>query len=881
MTNFLIIFTTIFFSFSLHAKTSTVETCDPEIKKELKYSPTPVYAPATPKLPFKCDGNVKVFEITAEVVMSVFDEKYEPGPVYTWGYNGSNPGPVMEIIEGETVRVHFKNDLPESTTLHWHGLEVPYGQDGAPGHSQNPVMPGMSHTYEWKAEQAGTFMYHSSQNLAKQLSMGLVGFLIIHPKKTPETLVDHDILLFLQMWALPAHSIFPDPMAMMFNYFTMNGKASPYIPSPTIYVGQKARIRFANMSMVEHPVHLHGHTWRVVATGAGDNPRTSHTLGNTILIPTAQTMDVIIDEVKTPGEWMFHCHLPHHVTNNMDIEPIPGEPMDMDNGGMHLVMNVHKAPGEPGYSNPTPPPGGGHGGGHGDHGAMAPKFTTYDGYIKLPNGKRMDASLEFYKVQEGTDWRKVKAFLKVFLSKDEFISYHYEKLNFNYETGLFNLEAKEKSITLSNLSYMDHGDMGMISGEASIDFGATTGELKLNSRDKARQDIKLKSNFSISGEYTSSCNGSENYLQVITARGFRSGEIDSNNPIANFLSTGTLGLKDGATKRVESSIEEVAYNPFNSIVNFKVNTNGAISILNCMSIFTGNKVTGLNCDNSCSYSKVENNERAESSLNKPRTFISSSSNLLSELNTHKDFPGMYKGLLNLKNNKSVGISLNLNAKRFANNMMALPKNYLAGTLSLHLADKELSYKVVERPFLDSSSIINGGKNVLMLETHDKIELVISKWTAEQIDGAAYHADYGHLGNFAVLKSAKDFSGVIRPEDRENISLIPALDGVFKNDKWELKLVTTLIEEPSTNSVFSPLHLKGSLRSLDGFLTINFIDGTYDFALGVFYLRTDDNRLVKATIDETNSIEMILPSKPVRRTRYLDLTLSKFVLKKEL
>ena len=877
-----LIFAVLFFYFQgAFAASTTIKTCDPQIAETLPYDPTPVYAPGTPKLPFTCDGKVKVFEITAEEVFSIFDEKYEAGPIYTWGYNGSNPGPVMELIEGETVRVIFKNKLPESTTLHWHGLEVPYGQDGVPGHSQNPVMPGMGFTYQWKAEQAGTFMYHSSQNLAKQLSMGLVGFLIIHPKDKPETLVDHDILLFLQMWAIPSHSILPDPMAMMFNYFTMNGKASPYIPSPTIYVGQKARIRFANMSMAEHPVHLHGHTWRVVATGAGDNPTSTHTLGNTILVPTAQTMDVIIDEVKTPGEWMFHCHLPHHVTNNMDIEPIPGEPMDMDNGGMHIIMNVHKSPGVPGYENPTPPPGGGHGGGHGGHGAAAPSFTTYDGYIKLKNGKRIDASLELFKVQEDQDWRKAQAFLKVFLSEDEFITIKYEKMNFNFESGLFNFESADKSISLSNLSFMDHAGMGMISGEVSIDFGTSVAELKLNARNESRNDIKLKYNTSISGEYSAVCNDQEKLLQITTSRAMMSSEGNSTNPIANFLTSGVIGTKNGPISQVESFISEVFYNPFESTVNLKINTNGAIEVVSCNTTFTGNRLTGLNCNNSCYYEKQSEKQLSESNLKfQENKFIEDKSSLVTELDKPEVFTGLYKGIVNLKNNQSMALKLQIVGKKFANNAMSLTKNFISGTIALLIADKEMVYKIKQRPYLNSSSPINNNKNLLLLETHDKVSVTISKWTRMQIEGELYHQDYGLLGAFAVNKSIPNYIDIVKKESVKNVTLTTPLEGVFSSENWQLSLQTSQIEASSQSSVFTPLHLKGSLKSNDGFLKISIIDGSYDFAIKTFYLKTDDGRILKGKVKEEEII-LTIPSKFTRRAKYLNLHDSTFTLKKVL
>lgn len=857
----------------------TLRPCDPEIAAEWEYTPTPVQAPGSSKLPFTCDGDVKVFEITAEEVMSVFDEKYEPGPIYTWGYNGSNPGPVMEILEGEKVRVLFKNKLPEASSIHWHGLDIPYQQDGVPG-GQRPVKPGESFVYEWTAGQSGTYMYHAHMDSAKQLSMGLVSFLIIHPKKVPETMVDHDFLYFLQMWALPPHSIFPDVMEMMmFNYFTINGKSAPYVPSTTVYVGQKVRMRFANMSMMEHPMHLHGMNWRVVATGFGDNPRSTHTYGNTILVPTAQPIDVIIDDIRTPGEWMLHCHLPHHVTNNMDVDTIPGEPMDMGNGGMHTVLKVYRGPNDPGYENVPEEDGGGgdHGGGHGGgHGNMtAPKITTYDGHIKLRDGKRIDVSLELFKAQEGKEWRKLKAFLKVFLNKDEFLVYEYEQVKYNFETGLMSLESEDKSITLSNLSYMDHDDMGMISGEASIDFGSVNGEIKLESRDPEMRDIKLRSDFSIGGEYEGVCEGKKKLLQLNTVRSFSNEAVTNNNPLANFIFTGTVGAVDTSGAKVESSVKEGYYDPFKQSVALKLETNGAVSSLNCSPTFKSNKVTGLDCNNSCAFQKRASNIFPEEFNITNSSFIGDNQKVISEMDDSKVLQGTYSGLIRLKNTSHIPLRLKIVSKRYATNAMVITKNHVSGVAEVVFpGEKNLTFKIAERQFLDSSSKINQNRNVLLLETHSKLKLVVSRWSERSILGDVYHADYGHMGDFQVVKGNSDFLSVLA--DRSTANLLNGIDGKFVNDAWTLSLESSDQEEGTSTSVYSPLHIKGSLRANDGSLTLNVVDGTYDFGVGSVYLKTEDGRIIKGQVKK-DELEIILPSKPVRRTKYLDLTTSKIRL----
>lgn len=857
-----------------------IRPCDEQLAAKLRYTPTPVWAPGTPKLPFTCDGDVKVFQITAEEVMSVFDKTYEPGPIYTWGYNGSNPGPVMEIIQGEKIRVIFKNKLPESTTLHWHGLEVPYNQDGAAGHSQNPVKPGEGFIYEWTAEQAGTFMYHSSTNLSKQLSMGLVSFLIVHPEKTPETLVDHDILFFLQMWALPPHSIYPDVMEMlMFNYFTMNGLSSPDIPSPTIFLGQKVRLRFANMSMMEHPVHLHGHTWRVVATGGGDNPRSAHTTGNTILVPTAQTMDVIIDEVDTPGEWMMHCHLPHHVTNNMDIDIIPGEPMFMGNGGMHTVLKVFKGPNDPGYQNPTPPEGGTTGGGHdhgGGHGDMpAPQITTYDGQIKLSSGLRLDVTLELFKAQEDKEWRKLKAFLKVYLSQDEFLVYEYEQVKYNFETGMMSLESDETSITLSNLAYMDHGDMGMLSGEASVDFGLIKGSIQLETRDPEMNSIRLKTNLSITGEYTGTCAGKPCFLQLLTARDFKNDEGNLNNPLARFAITGSLGIQNGPQVLVDAIVKEAYYDPFRSELSLKMDYAGIIKSFTCKPTIRSNKINGIDCGD-IKFERVNSlTSNIEPAIGQKVKFLPDTSPKLSELSPATELAGSFNGGLVIGSSNTVlPMAIKIVSKRYATNSMVITKNMISGVAELMMGSSSLSFKLKERPFLDSSSSINNNKNLLLFESNSKLSIVINQWTKTSISGEAYHSSYGQIGRFQANRDAQKL-----PLDAtEQPTMLPVVDGNYQGADWKLSLSSSVYEEGSSSNVYAPLHFKGTLKKGTTGPLINIINGTYDFILGVINLETDDGRILKGFVNQ-GELELLLPSKPLRRSKYLNLNNSRTILRR--
>ncbi len=301
----------------------------------------PVVTPGVPKLEYKLVDGVKVFNLTAEEVITTFHDGFNPGGLKVWGYNGSMPGPTIEVVEGDKVRIIFENHLPEPTTIHWHGLEVPNNMDGAPDHPVPPVQPGKGYVYEFTLHQNGTFMYHSEFMPSKQVGMGLTGLFIVHPKVPFEPAVQKDYAFTLQTWVVPAHSNIPDMMSHDFNYFTMNGKAGPAIPSLDVKYGERVRIRIANNSMMDHPIHIHGHTFWVTGTGSGRIPQTAWIPDNTVGVSAGQIRDFEF-VANNPGTWMFHCHYLHHIMNDMDKPPLPGE---MDHsahgpGGMHTMIRV-------------------------------------------------------------------------------------------------------------------------------------------------------------------------------------------------------------------------------------------------------------------------------------------------------------------------------------------------------------------------------------------------------------------------------------------------------------------------------------------------------------------------------------------------------------
>ena len=289
----------------------------------------PVHTPDLGKLPYKMVDGVKEFNLVAEVVHThLVPER----PMTAWGYNGSVPGPMIEVQEGDRVRIIFDNHLPEPTTPHWHGLEIPINMDGVPGVTQDPIMPGGRFVYEFTLNQNGTYFYHS--HMPMQEMMGMIGLFIIHPKQPHQPTVDRDFAFILQEWALLPNNNVPNTLAMEFNWLTMNGKTGPATTPMIVKLGERVRIRLVNLGMDHHPIHLHGTQFVVTGSEGGRQPETTWAPGNTVLVGVAQARDVEF-VAKYPGDWMLHCHMPHHNMNQMAsmVGPVMSMGHGMNTGG--------------------------------------------------------------------------------------------------------------------------------------------------------------------------------------------------------------------------------------------------------------------------------------------------------------------------------------------------------------------------------------------------------------------------------------------------------------------------------------------------------------------------------------------------------------------
>ena len=279
-------------------------------------------------LPYTMKDGVKEFHLVAEEV----DHEFAPGcRAKCWGYNGSTPGPTIEAMEGDRVRILVTNRLNEHTTIHWHGLILPSGMDGVGGLNQPQIGPGETYAYEFDLQQHGSQMYHPHADEMVQLAVGMMGMFIIHPRDGEEVPIDRDYCLLLHNWALHPGTYRPDPAIMQdFDLWTFNSKVFPAIDPVVAQTGERVRVRMGNLSMWNHPIHMHGVQYRVTGSDGGRWPQSQWRSETTEIVGVGQTRD--IEFVAVPGDWAFHCHMSHHTMNAMGHE-IPN-PLGVDQSGI-------------------------------------------------------------------------------------------------------------------------------------------------------------------------------------------------------------------------------------------------------------------------------------------------------------------------------------------------------------------------------------------------------------------------------------------------------------------------------------------------------------------------------------------------------------------
>ncbi len=265
-------------------------------------------------LPWRMQDGIKEFHLIAEPV----EREIAPGmTAHLWGYNGQSPGPTIECVEGDRVRIFVTNKLPEYTTVHWHGVQVPNGVDGVAGLTQPPIQPGETWVYEFDMQHAGTFMYHPHADGMVQFAMGMMGTIVVHPQDTALRAVDRDFAFVMSAYDIEPGSYTPRVNTMLdFNLWTWNSRVFPGISPLVVRQGDRVRIRIGNLTMTNHPSHLHGHSFEVTGTDGGWVPEAARWPEATIDVGVGQirTIEFVAD---APGDWAFHCHKTHHMMNAM------------------------------------------------------------------------------------------------------------------------------------------------------------------------------------------------------------------------------------------------------------------------------------------------------------------------------------------------------------------------------------------------------------------------------------------------------------------------------------------------------------------------------------------------------------------------------------
>ena len=265
-------------------------------------------------LPWRMNGDWKEFHLVAEPVL----REMAPGmTAHLWGYNGQSPGPTIECVEGDKVRIFVTNKLPEHTTVHWHGLLIPSGMDGVGGLTQPHIKPGKTFVYEFVMKKSGTFMYHPHSDEMVQMAMGMMGSLVVHPRDPAFMRADRDFVFLIGAFDIDTGTYVPKVNTMTdFNLWTWNSRVFPGIDHLAVRKGDRVRIRMGNLSMTTHPIHMHGYDFKVTCTDGGWVPESARWPEVTIDVPVGG-MRAFEFDAHEPGDWAFHCHKSHHTMNAM------------------------------------------------------------------------------------------------------------------------------------------------------------------------------------------------------------------------------------------------------------------------------------------------------------------------------------------------------------------------------------------------------------------------------------------------------------------------------------------------------------------------------------------------------------------------------------
>jgi manganese oxidase len=264
-------------------------------------------------LPWRMNNNVKEFHLVCEPVV----REFAPGmKVNMWGFNGSSPGPTIEAVEGDRIRIFVTNRLPEPTAVHWHGILLPSGMDGVSGLTQPPIPVGKTFVYEFTLLRPGSHFYHTHLDEQLQLALGMYGCLVVHPKDANFMKVDRDFMFMLASYDVEPGAMTPKVSTMTeFNMWTWNNRVFPGIDPLVARTGDRVRIRIGNLTMTNHPIHMHGPNFEVTGTDGGWIPKAARWPEVTTDVGVGQLRAIEFNAVA--GDWAIHCHKSHHTMNAM------------------------------------------------------------------------------------------------------------------------------------------------------------------------------------------------------------------------------------------------------------------------------------------------------------------------------------------------------------------------------------------------------------------------------------------------------------------------------------------------------------------------------------------------------------------------------------
>jgi len=708
------------------------------------------------------------------------------------------------------------------------------------------------------------------------------------------------------MWTLPPHSQILNTMAMMFNFFTMNGFAAPNTDMIEVKSGDSMRIRFANISMSQHPIHLHGHTWKKVATGSGRNPETSHTFSNTVLVPVGQTLDVEMDAADFPGTWIFHCHLPHHITNDMEVNPVPEEMMVHDAAGMFTAIVVRPADSPEGSNDMIHSPEDEMHGGHhppessepGDsdeeedpphHGHMSMlKMGRYEGFITLENEKRLRASFELLKVQQDDQWRRLRGILKVTLGapgSPEYVTQTFEKVYYDFKNKVLTFDDDSKNILISGARVSMSEGQTHLTGEISNSFNEIEGTLMLTHRSMDHPghphhnmpeaphmgEDMTPVVMQLSGVYTSECKDRREILQLAALRGMNEEALMGSHPFEPYRIVGTLSANPSARGRdreeedvfsVEATFKEGSYDYYTGLLILK-GPRGSLQ-----GVVTGNEIQ----IGDCTYTKQmrDHDGHRPGHGGKPFNIELPESPLVGQLKevmgldadgevmrdwepNVEGLDGTFYGYLHHeRNNVYQPMRIRVNATVSHEKPMMLRLPFVSADVALYFGpdrrpgEQALRLRMERRPFLNSASMMNtGGKNTFVFEGHGEGHgNVYLKIEAWRAKSVEGTLYTRQFGRVGPFKLIRNEWPDLDPAAQ----IMEPLGNRYETSsepKWSLNLTVRPMIQPrdDVHNPFSPLSLGGI------FVTPPFGQGhainfgSYDFYTGRVAIETMDERIL--------------------------------------